>query len=123
MNGIPWTIEEEKFLRDNYKTMSDSKLAKALNRGISSIQIKRINLGLWKQIDKDKKEETAVIECLTFAKDIEERGRPCDVCNMDDVLKKRCTGCNELDKWLRVAWRRIRSNLGKAQMYRDDEII
>lgn len=41
-----WTEEEEQFLRDNYRSMSNSKLAKALGRTKHSVdgRIKKLNL-------------------------------------------------------------------------------
>lgn len=110
-----WTKEEEKYLADNYKTMTDAEIARALGRGVRGIPIKRRDMGLL------KRDEPVVP--LLYAKDIWERGRPCEVCGKESVKREECRGCEELSKWHKVFLREFRAYFGKAEPFRGDEEV
>ena len=113
-----WTKEEEEYLADNYKTMTDAEIARALGRGVSGIHIKRRGMGLLK---RDEPEKT--VAPLLYAKDIWERGRPCEVCGKEGVNREECRGCEELSKWHKVFLREFRAYFGKAEPFRGDEEV
>jgi hypothetical protein len=44
-----WTKEDVKFIKDNYKVLTDKKIAKKINKSKAAVCRKRLNLGLRKQ--------------------------------------------------------------------------
>jgi hypothetical protein len=60
INRIPYTLQEDNFLRENYKQLSIEDLSKQLNRSINSIYIKLNQLKLYTK--KWSKEEIKILE-------------------------------------------------------------
>lgn len=45
----PWTLSEERYVRENYQGMTDKEMAAFLKRGVGGVTWKRTQMGLSKE--------------------------------------------------------------------------
>lgn len=62
MKRIAYAAEDIQFIRDNFETMSDAKMARILHRTPAAICVQRSKLGLVRRVRKHKRTLPADIE-------------------------------------------------------------